>query len=349
MDRVHEHDFMVGNGDISNEEESVDDETSDKSVYVDSKGNTNDTVMNQIKGNDPHLTSLKAGFLFFNRLMERAIGRNTHLKELRLSWMLNANFNHLCRGLTSNRSIQLLNFDAMGGIDVYGEGAQILANDIMSNALFKELEMIPQRSMSHKEWLEILAAMHANPNCRIETFVLCSYDINEGAAILLSNVLLCHTNTLTTLKLCCNRNVTRAFCRFLQNPNSVLVKLNLSCNAIRDDVAAALTNAFINNSRLRELDFSTNRSITPTGWMAFLTVLLNPISVLEKLNLSCNEMINEVVEAVTTSLAANTRLRELKLSCNFNVTTAGWVTFSKCSTQSQHSVGETAHACQFYK
>jgi hypothetical protein len=26
--------------------------------------------MNQIKGNDPHLTSLKAGFLFFNRLME---------------------------------------------------------------------------------------------------------------------------------------------------------------------------------------------------------------------------------------------------------------------------------------
>jgi hypothetical protein len=39
MDRVHEHDFMVGNGDISNEEESVDDETSDKSVSVDSKGN----------------------------------------------------------------------------------------------------------------------------------------------------------------------------------------------------------------------------------------------------------------------------------------------------------------------
>lgn len=152
-----------------------------------------------------------------------------------------------------------------------------------------------------------------------------------------------------TLKLCCNRNVARAFCQFLQNPNSVLEKLNLSCNAIRDDVAAALTNAFINNSRLRELDFSTNRSITLTGWMAFLTVLLNPISVLEKLNLSCNEMINEVVEAVTTSLAANTRLRELDLSCNFNITTAGWVTFSKRSTQSQHSVGETAHACQFYK
>ncbi len=269
-----------------------------------------------------------------------------HLKELRLSWMLNANFNDLCCGLTSNWSIQLLNFDALGGID--GEGAQILENGIIHHAPLKELEMIHPRSMSHKDFLEILAALHANPNCRIETFVLCSYDINAGAAISLSNVLLCHTPIPSGLWnfVVIEINVTRAFCQFLQKPNSVLEKLNLSCNAIREDIAAALTNALINNSRLRELDLSTNRSITPAWWIAFLTVRHNPISALEKLNLSCNEIINEIVEAVTTSLATNTRLRELDLSCNFNVTTAGWVTFSKRSTQSQHSVGETAHACQ---
>ena len=73
MDRVHEDedDLMVGNGDISDEELSGDDELSDESVSVDGNGNINDTVMNQINGNVPNLTSLKAGFLFFQpHLME---------------------------------------------------------------------------------------------------------------------------------------------------------------------------------------------------------------------------------------------------------------------------------------
>ena len=62
--------------------------------------------------------------------------------------------------------------------------------------------------------------------------------------------------------------------------------------------------------------------------MAFLSVLRNPNSVLEKLNLSSNKIVEEVVEAVTTSLVVNIRLRELDLSCNDYITTAGWVTFS---------------------
>ena len=41
----------------------------------------------------------------------------------------------------------------------------------------------------------------------------------------------------------------------------------LNSNAITDEVAAVLTNALANNSKLRELDLGYNRDVTATGWV----------------------------------------------------------------------------------
>ncbi len=53
------------------------------------------------------------------------------------------------------------------------------------------------------------------------------------------------------------------FVTVLRNPNSALEKLNLSANSINDEVAAALTNALANNSRLRELEIERGDSEVP--------------------------------------------------------------------------------------
>ena len=113
--------------------------------------------------------------------------------------MTKADFNDLCCGLNLNKSIKSFDLFVM---HIDGEGAQILANGNIRNAPLTELAIIPPRSMSHR--LEIFAALQANPNCRIETFILCSRNTNEGAALSMPNVLLCHTKTLKTLKLPCN-------------------------------------------------------------------------------------------------------------------------------------------------
>ena len=76
----------------------------------------------------------------------------------------------------------------------------------------------------------------------------------------------------------------------LQDPSCRLKKLILDCCAITDEVAAVLTNALANNSMLRELGLVSNRDVTATGWVGFSTVLHNPNSALEILDLRGNRI-----------------------------------------------------------
>jgi Leucine-rich repeat (LRR) protein len=124
--------------------------------------------------------------------------------------------------------------------------------------------------------------------------------MNEAAAVSLSNVLLRHSATLDTLNLGWSiQNMTipdwLAFLQPLQDPSCRLKKLNLNSNAITDEVAAVLTNALANNSKLRELDLGYNRDVTATGWVGFSTVLRNPNSALEILDLGGNRINDHVM------------------------------------------------------
>jgi hypothetical protein len=97
-------------------------------------------------------------------------------------------------------------------------------------------------------------------------------------------MLLRHGATLKTLNLTNSINNLsivgwQALFQLLQDPSYRLEKLDLSHNFIISDevaVAAALSNALANNSRLRELDFSYSIDVCVTGWEAFLTVVCNP-------------------------------------------------------------------------
>ncbi len=78
-------------------------------------------------------------------------------------------------------------------------------------------------------------------------------------------------------------------------------------------VAAALTNALANNSRLRELCLSCNPGVTLKGWVGFSAVLRNPNTVLEKLDLRFNHINDHVITTFADALANNNMLRELNL------------------------------------
>ena len=199
------------------------------------------------------------------------------------------------------------------------EVANIVADGIIQNAPLKELDMYDSHDMIHNGWQEIFTILRTIENCRLEKLHLSNGNINEGATLSLSRMLLCHGATLKTLNLRNSINNLsivgwQALFQLLQDPSYRLEKLDLSCNSnITDKVAAALSNALANNSRLRELDLSYNVGVTPMGWEAFSTVLCNPNTALEKVDIVVNDITDHVMIMFADALATNIRLRELHL------------------------------------
>ena len=288
-DELSDESVLVDNEETSDNEMPDEDELSNESVSVNGEFDINDEIiiMSQIESNDPSMTclTLKDDCYLPDgdwANLGRAIGRNTHLKELWVwPWMSRENFNGLFRGLTSNRSIQKLTLNGNIGSNIIDDkGANIVAGFIR-NAPIKELSINGAHNMTNVGWLAIFTTLQMNQTCRLEQLFLSSSIINEAAALSLSSVLLRHRTTLETLDLGWSiQNMTiagwLAFLRPLQDPSCRLKKLILKCIAITDEVAAVLTNALANNSRLRELDLSNNCDVTTTGWVGFSTVLRNP-------------------------------------------------------------------------
>ena len=123
----------------------------------------------------------------------------------------------------------------------------------------------------------------------------------------------------------------RAFIQPLRSCNCALEKVYLCDSYIKDEGVDALTNAPVNNSRLRLLDLGDNPNVTATGWLALSTLLRNPDSALELLDLGLHVSINDnVMISFADALANNSRLMNLGLS-NFDsniISFDGWEAIS---------------------
>jgi hypothetical protein len=111
-----------------------------------------------------------------------------------------------------------------------------------------------------------------DPPGRSEKLGLSCNSIDDEAAAVLANAVTNDSRLLRELDLGCNlQHITTAswlalFWLLLQNPNSVLEKLDLIGSHITDEVAAALTNTLTNNSRLQKLDLIANSDTGAMGW-----------------------------------------------------------------------------------
>ena len=101
-------------------------------------------------------------------------------------------------------------------------------------------------------------------------------------------LILCHNDDVTPTGL-------SALSVVLRNPNSALEKLHLECNDINDNVMNTFSGALANNNKLKELILSYNDDVSPMGLSALSVVLRNPNSALEKLDLECNDINDNVM------------------------------------------------------
>jgi hypothetical protein len=91
--------------------------------------------------------------------------------------------------------------------------------------------------------------------------------------------------------------------------------------ALDDAVLESLTNALTNNSHLRKLILFGN-TITPVGYRPLIHLLQRPSCRLESLTL--RGLTDETVESIAVVLSTNTRLKELELSYNSQVSSTAW-------------------------
>ena len=87
---------------------------------------------------------------------------------------------------------------------------------------------------------------------------------------------------------------------------------------------------YVKNNTLRKLDLSEIGSLTPSHINAISTVLSRPTSLLGELNLSSNQIVDDVISTLTNALVVNKTLTNLDLGSNSSITLAGWQHFSNC-------------------
>ena len=191
-------------------------------------------------------------------------------------------------------------------------------------------------------WMPIINIL-GQRNCMLENLNLdLSFIDNAGMAAL--TTALANNNRLRELVLCGNFNsVTRAgwmtFLMVLFNLDSSLEVLEMNSVHINDEVVAVLSYALTNNNRLRILRVCARR-LTPTGFMAFSTILRNPSSTLERLDLRGSRVNDQVMISFANALTNNRRLRELELSLGSDITSDGYTTFTN-TLANRSSIMET--------
>jgi hypothetical protein len=228
------------------------------------------------------------------------------------------------RGFASNRSIASM---AITECQIDDQGATALATGFSEkNDTLKEIsiwhitDIAGTERITKSGWDSIITSIAGS---RLEMLDVCgNRTVTDAVVVTLSNSLLSN-GTLKYLDLGGCNSITHTGLRALFQQ-----LLNLKFVCLNDIALLYLANALANNSMIKELYLGYNRDFTPMGWGAFSTVLLNHNSALEKLHLDNTQINNDVLHLITINPISNVRLRDLNLSKNDDVTSAGWVSFT---------------------
>ena len=232
------------------------------------------------------------------------------LKELNLSWN-NSNGIRTSSILANalGRSRTLVSF----GIDK-GKVPGVISKAVAGNRTIKSINLT-NSSFDLSEFRAFAVCLNG-PNCSLTRLNLYNCRLDDNMATVLGNGLGNNT-TLRFLRLGGNRHITLPGWQSILvclRPNSSLEKLSISCCNIGDAVLDEVVNGLTDNSTLRLLYMGHNSSISANGLQRLSTCLLNPRSVLEKLDLMVNMDSNvdsETVVAFSNALTNNTKLHSL--------------------------------------
>jgi hypothetical protein len=185
---------------------------------------------------------------------------------------------------------------------------------------------------------ESLAALLRKSSSKLMVLELENTPIDIGGASILAAGLLVNAS-LKEFALKSTQQMTKTgwdtIFAALKRSTCTLEKLSICMNwRMYDDVSLSLLNALLDNCTLKSLRLCSSgsgigyqRDATDASKGALVQLLQNPLCALERLDLDSVGLNNDSIMCVGNAIANNSRLRELFLSGNHNVTTDGWVNF----------------------
>lgn len=298
-----------------------------------------------IKGNDPTFTKLdiesngeyhllpgRSGIDYIDwKVLGRAIGRNTNLKEVNIHWcqreIHNSHFMDFLRGLALNRSIQKLSIAAWDHSNrdltkaARAEQWNLLTLFFRENQAFECLELdLRWNVKKHRELISTLEGFHSLKEFKLSTSI--PFDDRFSVDAVIDAVLTGHTG-LRKLSVQ-GFLIGRRGCAALAKSNLIELQLRTT---IDDEGASIFETDIVRNVTLNTLDIGPTRFGTESGRQQSILVAIPRCRVV-KLVLQHSELTDATLQSLSNALLHNTTLKSLDLSGNERITPTGWVTFS---------------------
>jgi len=320
--------------DIDNDEGNVNDIGDVDSVY-DSRGDFDfdKNIFLRLKQNDPTITSTNI-VLFtdedvrcFNSIDWKedgdCISNNTHLKKLCiiLGPCVIEGGRNFFSSVHQNRSIEELEI-CSDQIDK--EIGGFLIEGLCGHCSLVKLKIRQFNNMGSILY-EALGKVLKHPKSKLKDLHLPNHGLNDdGYKILCSSL----AGNGTIKSLCINGlscyQITsigwQALSTLLRHPNCTLTNLSLSSTKLNDEGVSILASA-LSGSSLKQLDLSSNYSISSAGWQTLLDHL--PHTSIKSLHLGWNN----IDDASLVSLASISTLKSLNLTDIKLRTPSGWRSF----------------------
>ncbi|KAL9178491.1 hypothetical protein ACHAXT_001829 [Thalassiosira profunda] len=285
-------------------------------------------------------------------VLGHCLGRCTKVRELCLEGLGEFDvdvFGPLLRGLQNNQSIRKVFI--FGGLHIPCGFSQMLAPFIRDSPSLDTFE-VSGVQMDVEQYRSLSLALKAgNSLKRYCISGLSDGDRYDHEETIIDNIeaLKMHPQLeeLTYRRFSLGRNTCTALAGLLRQ-SAGMRRLTLSNNVIGDSGLEALVDALAHCGALRHLDLSRSPSIAVRGWRAVAALLEDPNSTLQQLNLRENGINDESATIIANALAPNSRLEQLYLDSNPNITSKGWVAFSTvlCDATSANSTFLSNHTLQ---
>lgn len=234
------------------------------------------------------------------------------------------------RELLKNAATKLQCIDLMKN-HIDDECIDILVSPLAEKNTVEELNLSMQGKVSVNGWIAFSSIL-SNPHCSLETIDLGENRINNIASTSLGEALV-GNSALKTIRLSNSIQPTgwQGFSTCLPSPRTAIQEINLQwCKVIDDDGAAALFAALAVNSTVETLVMTTNDTITASGWITCLRLLVNSKSTLAlaEMYLGHNNIDDEGSSLVVDLLSRISTVTSLHLDQDTpSITAYGWRAF----------------------
>lgn len=231
----------------------------------------------------------------------------------------------LCE-LLKNAATKLQCIDLMKN-HIDDECIDILISPLTEKNTVEELNLSMQGKVSVNGWIAFSSIL-SNPHCSLETIDLGENRINNIASTSLGEALV-GNSTLKTIRLSNSIHTGwQGFSSCLRSPRTAIQEIDLQwCQVIDDDGAAALFAALAVNSTVETLVMTSNNTITASGWITCLRLLVNSNSplALAEMYLGHNNIDDEGSSLMVDLLSKISTVTSLHLDQETpSITANGW-------------------------